>query len=197
MLPDKVPASEYAICADALGLQGPQIVHALSIKETHNRSENPWSIRREDHKWRQYRFASREAKAWDKLRVSPHLSERWNAFRAMDAICRADALLNPRAENAAILSHSFGWPQIMGFNHRHAGYEDPRNFLKAMQTLEGQRECFIAMVRDDAALHEAFRREDFEAIGLHWNGPAYRRNRYAQDVRQIVAGLRYEGHAYA
>lgn len=196
MLPDRVPLSEYQLCANALGCS-PDIVRAIGIKETHNRDENPNAIRCENGHWRKRRFASREAKAFDRVSNSNDMENRWARFNAMDEICKADALLNPLARDAAILCHSFGWCQIMGFNHVDAGFGHARNFLEAMRTLPGQRSAFVSFVKSDEVLHEAFRTESVQTIALHYNGTGYRKNKYDTEIRNIVAGLRQGGAAYA
>lgn len=196
MLPDRVPLSEYQACGHALACS-PDIVRAISIKETWLGQENPLDIRFEKAKWKKFRFASAAAKQFDGMKNSAERMKRWEQFEAMDTVCRSDAMLNRRADPAAILSHSFGWCQIMGFNHRAAGFEDPRNFLAAMRTLQGQRSAFVNFVRSDDTLHDAFRSENVARIALHYNGPAYRRNKYDTEVARIVAELRVDGGAFA
>ncbi len=193
MLPDKVPPADYAVIGDALGVS-PDLVRAMATKES---AERPDAIRFEKHWWRKLRFASREAKRHDRRGNARDWGERWIHFEAMDEICRRDAMLNPAADGAAIQSHSFGWCQIMGFNFRHCGFEEPRGFLNAMRTVQGQRECFIALVRDDEKLHEAMRREDCHAIGYHFNGRNYRKNNYHIDIARLTSRYRSEGTAYA
>lgn len=195
-LPERVPVEEYIAAADALGC-APELVRALAQKETWFHKENPADIRREDHKWKLYRFASREAKAFDGRPNANAREKRWALFREIDAVCQADAVLNARAGDAAILSHSFGWCQIMGFNHRFCDFESARDWLAAMETLKGQRECFIAFVRSNAELHRAFQARNYAVIGLHYNGAAYRRNNYDADVRKFDLALQKNGIAYA
>jgi|GEM_PF-7013668 len=193
MLPDRVPLEEYSRIADALGCTS-ELVRALAVQES---AEDPKALRCENHHWRKRRFASREGKAFDRVSNARSMDARWERFRAMDDVCRQDAMLNPAARNAAILCHSFGWCQIMGFNHRVCGYEDPRAFLAAMETIEGQRRAFIGFVKADAALHSAFRREDLRVIALHYNGPAYAKNKYDTKLAGHLTGLRRGGSAYA
>lgn len=196
VLPAKVPPEEYAMAAEAIGAPF-SLVRAIGAKETLWNEENPADIRREPGKWRRYRFASRAAKAWDRKGNSSDRAKRWAQFVEMDAICQADALLNARAGNAAILSHSFGWCQIMGFNHQFCDYESARDWLAAMQTMQGQRECFIALVRSDAALLKAFQTRNYPVIALHYNGTNYRQNKYDTDLRDFDLAFQKEGPAYA
>lgn len=191
-LPATVPLSEYVMVADALAC-APVIIHALSCIES---LEVPCAIRRENHWWRKTRFASREAKAFDNRPNAKRMEDRWGEFRQMDAICEADALLQPRARDAAILSHSIGWQQIMGFNHKFCGFEDPRVWLAAMQTVDGQRECMIAFVRENATLHRAFQTLNYPVVAHHWNGPAYAQNKYDTKLAAQVRKLEAEKPSY-
>lgn len=193
LLPSLVPVGEYILAADALGC-APALVHALSKIES---LEDPAAIRREDHWWRKLRFASREAKAFDRMPNPKDMPARWEIFKAMDAVCQADAALNVKARDAAILCHSLGWNQIMGFNHLSCGFDDARNWLAAMRTLKGQRECFIAFVSSDADLLDAFRSRNYPVIALHYNGPNYRANRYDDKLRETVRRLETAGVPYA
>lgn len=195
-LPEKVPHEEYALAAEAIGAPF-SLVRAIGAKETLWHEENPADIRREPAKWRRYRFASKEAKAWDRKGNSSDRAKRWEQFYEIDAICQADALLNARAGVAAILSHSFGWCQIMGFNHHFCDYENARDWLAAMKTLQGQRECFIALVRSDQTLLRAFQTRNYPVIALHYNGTNYRQNKYDTDLRSFDLAFQKEGSAYA
>lgn len=192
-LPQRVPIGEYIAIGDALGC-APVLFNALSKIES---LEDPRAIRREDHWWRKVRFASREAKAFDRKPNPKTMEARWAIFEQMDAVCRSDADLNIVARDAAILCHSLGWCQIMGFNHRFCGFDDARNWLEAMRTLQGQRECLIAFVSADEALHAAFRRRDFAKIAHSYNGPNYRANKYDEKLRNTVRQLETAGVSYA
>lgn len=192
-LPATVPVSEYVMVADALNC-APVIIHALSRLES---LEVPAAIRREAHWSRKVRFAGREAKAFDRKPNAKTMEARWAEFWQMDAICEADAMLNPRARHAAVLCHSFCWSQIMGFNHLFCGFEDPQAFRAAMMTLEGQRECTIALARSDPAMLKAFQTRNYPAIAFHWNGPAYAKNKYDTKLASLVRKLEAEKVSYA
>lgn len=199
-LPEIVPAEEYEIIGEVVGWH-PELLRALSQKETMNNEENPRDIRWEKRKWKQYRFASRGAKRFDRHRQASGRRKdwrerRWGAFHMMDRQCQEDAYLNKRAADAAILSHSFGWAQIMGFNHVAAGFERPREFLGAMATLEGQRQAVIQFILDSRSIMKAGQRQDIETLAYHWNGPAYRRNKWARDVAHFYAQERMRKHQY-
>ena len=194
-LPDKVPAREYARIASEIGW-APELVEALALQES---NADPRAIRFEGHKWRRFRFASRAAKKFDNRRNPSDMDARWLMFEEMDAVCREDAWLNPAAGYAAIYAHSFGWGQIMGFNHRLAGYENPREFLEDMKTLEGQRRAMTNFILRSPHLMRAGKagNEDFQLLAHHWNGPAYARNRWDVNVRGSFLSLKREGTSYA
>ncbi|MEL6568173.1 MAG: N-acetylmuramidase domain-containing protein [Pseudomonadota bacterium] len=125
-------------------------------------------IRFEPHKWRRYRKDTPQARAFDTKRNPREQADRWRLFEEM---CQADRI-------AAILSHSFGAFQIMGFNHEVCGYSSPESFLEAMMTPEGQVRAFVRFVKAHGALLAAIVARDAATVARHYNGPAYRQNRY-------------------
>jgi hypothetical protein len=91
---------------------------------------------------------------------------------------------------AALKSASWGKFQIMGFNHKAAGFPQLQDFVNAMHESEGaQLQAFVNFV-----LHEKL---DDELRELRWadfarkyNGPGYRANKY--DTKLAAA---YASHA--
>lgn len=183
--PAKVPSEAYDQIADQLNCS-PALVRALSVVES---AERPDAIRFESHWWRKTRFASREAKTFDRSRNPRSWEDRWHKFHQMDAVCREDRFLNRKAEFAAILSHSFGFCQIMGFNHRHCGFENARNWYEAMLEMDGQVMCFIAFVKDSRSLLSAFQSTDLLAIAREYNGPKHKR--YDRKLANAMGGSQY------
>ena len=199
-LPEFVPQEEYEIIGEVVGWS-PDLLRALAKKETMAHEENPRDIRFERHVWKRYRFASKWGKRFDRHRNksgrNPDWREhRWAAFHMMDKVCQQDAYLNRRAGDAAILSHSFGWAQIMGFNHRAAGFDRAREFLGAMATLEGQRTAVINFIVESRPILIAGQKEDIPALAYHWNGPAFKRNRWHTDVAHFLAEERIAKNHY-
>lgn len=192
-LPDKVPFESYVTVGDALR-GDPLLIQALAVVES---AERPDAIRFESHQWRKYRFASREAKKFDRKRNHKDWSRRWTQFQAMDEVAKDDSFLNRRADRAAIYSHSFGFPQIMGFNHRHCGFEDHREWYSAMLTVQGQVECLIGFIEDNKILHNAFMNRSFDDIGFHYNGPRYRRYKYHVKLARAYTSLQRAKVHYA
>jgi hypothetical protein len=193
MLPERVPLATYSDVGAVL--RWPQfLVRALSRQEV---AEDPRWIRLETSRWKRYRMASREAKAFDNARNSKVMGERWVQFSNMDKVCEADAAINPAARPAAMLSHSIGFGQILGENHKFAGHETVESFWQANLTMEGQARCFIAFALASPRLVDLGRRldmgqrhitrkgkphllkhGDLSEISYIWNGPNYTANRH-------------------
>lgn len=186
MEPTPVPASTYDRMGDALDVD-PILWRAISRLESGERAD---AIRFERHWWKKKRLLSREAMAFDRHGNPKDWGERWAQFEAMDAVCRTDARINPAADGAAIEAHSFGWMQIMGFNHRFCGFDTPRNFLEAMRTLDGQAGCAIEFVRESPALHAAMKNRHLNGVAVHWNGLYHQR--YDEKLGRCIARLTRE-----
>ncbi|MEO0784265.1 MAG: N-acetylmuramidase domain-containing protein [Pseudomonadota bacterium] len=193
VLPDRVPLSEYLRAAEQLRCD-PVLVRAHCMKETGD--ENPAWKRFERHYWRRYRLASRAARRFDRAGNPRGLQARLGQFRAMDRVCQADGLINPTADAAAILSHSHGWPQIMGVHHLALGWESARGFLEAMDgNVEAQTDAYVAFIQADRRLLRAMRASDFETLARIYNGPRHARNRYVPRLISHMAAIRREGHS--
>ena len=169
---DKAPftAEDFGKMAKALDVPShwPQ---AIAQIETNNKPftvEGHPVIRFEGHHWRKRRAPTPAGKGFDKVRNPRNLGERWDQFLAM---AKAD-------RDAAILSHSFGAFQIMGFNYKVCGFTRPADFAAAMQSKDGQAAAFVRFVQRGPALVAALRNNDERTIAKHYNGPRYERNRY-------------------
>lgn len=156
----------------------PAQVRAFSIVESDEKPFTPSGAplpRLEVHHWKKHRVADRASMAFDKATNAKNLDERWSQFQRMRAV----------NENAAILSHSFGLFQIVGFNFRLCQCADPVTFLNEMMTVEGQFKMFKRFMLSNPALLAAVRRNRPEDVGFHYNGPQYKRNKY--DVKWAAA----------
>lgn len=204
MLPDLVPLEVYAMVAGPLDWE-PALVRAISRQES---AENPNWIRFEKHKWKLYRMASREAQAFDKAGNAKTIPERWAQFEAMDAVCREDALVNRAARDAAVLAHSIGFAQPMGFNHKFCGFDSAQVFWQAQKTIEGQARATLSMIRSSPRLVElgkrldlrsrpapggkTYRLGDLSEIASIWNGPGYLKNNHDRGLQLHLAFARRE-----
>lgn len=89
------------------------------------------------------------------------------------------------ANEAALMSASWGLFQILGANYRAAGFADVGSFAEAMHRNAGEHlKAFVAFIKANG-LEGAMRRRDFVTIAKIYNGPAYRKNRY--DDRMAAA----------
>lgn len=176
---------DYIWCADQLKCS-PVIIKSLSIQES---NEDSNAIRWEKHVWKRYRLASKEGKRFDRRANDRDMNKRWKMFDEMDAVCKLDAEIVSSARYAAIKSHSFSWCQIMGFNHRQCDWESPIEWFSQMQSVKGQRQCLVSFIQSSPILLKGFQNVDLPTIAHHYNGPAYKRNKYdlklARHIRNI------------
>jgi hypothetical protein len=83
---------------------------------------------------------------------------------------------------AALKSASWGAFQIMGANHKAAGYADVESFCKAMcESEDKQLEAFVSFVKTNR-LDDELRRLDWAGFARGYNGPAYKKNRYDEKL---------------
>lgn len=98
-------------------------------------------------------------------------------------------------EEAALKSASWGKFQILGVNHKLAGFSTVQDFVKAHVKSEGEHlRAFVNFIRSkklDDELRD-LRWADFAAV---YNGPAYRKNRY--DEKMAAAYAEHAGELVA
>lgn len=100
------------------------------------------------------------------------------------------ALVN---REAALCSASYGLFQIMGFNHRAAGFYSVQAFVDAQKESEaGQLESFCAFMRSEGLVLFLVGR-DWAGFARRYNGPGYAANKY--DVKLRRAYERCKGGA--
>lgn len=87
-------------------------------------------------------------------------------------------------EKAALRATSFGMFQIMGFNHKAAGFDSVMDFVTAQKKgVSYQLESFCAFVRHEG-LAPLMQKNDFSGFARRYNGPAYAQNRYDSKLEQ-------------
>jgi peptidoglycan hydrolase-like protein with peptidoglycan-binding domain len=96
-------------------------------------------------------------------------------------------------EEAALKACSWGMFQILGSNHRAAGFETVSPYVKAMcQTELDQLNAFVSFIRNNAGMHAGLRQHDWETFARLYNGPAFHKNRYDERMadahRQLSGG---------
>jgi LysM repeat protein len=134
-----------------------------------------------------HQFSDRTGGRYD--RSHPGISSpRWNRDLYVGGAGEHTRLAEAMALNrtAALESASWGRFQIMGFNHRAAGYSNVEDFVAAMRQGEGrQLDAFVSFIRADPAMHRALQRHDWAAFARAYNGEGYAANQY--DTRMADA----------
>jgi len=129
--------------------------------------ERPWVVQQ----WR-----AAPAEAWQ-----PCHSDQSAEWRVFNFACTLD-------ETAAMRSISMGAPQIMGFNHREAGYETVRTMFHAFAAeAEHQVRAFFAFLEAKRALR-ALQRGDLHMFAAIYNGPGQAAE-YARIIRERLAAF--------
>lgn len=129
---------------------------------------------------------------WSQIGFSVRKSERpWRASLRLstDAMLHRAARLDMRG---ACRASSWGAPQIMGFNHRDAGYPDPVAMVQAMaDSAEAQLGAFVTLI-EAWGLDSALRGHDWRAFARRYNGSG-QVERYA--AKMEAAFRRHSGGA--
>jgi len=84
-------------------------------------------------------------------------------------------------KTAAQKSTSWGKFQIMGFNHRKAGFADVGVFVKAMSESEGKQLIAFINFLKSTKLDGYLKTKDWAKFAKRYNGPKYAENKY--DIR--------------
>jgi hypothetical protein len=188
-----VTAKDKADAAELLGTTT-EVVEAVTAVEARGEgfvSRTDWPIILfEGHKFHKYtggRFSDDH----------PTLSHaKWTSAnyrggrREYDRLVRAIKLCgdDPRP---ALMSASWGMFQIMGFNHRAAGFPDVLDFVNAMST--GERAhllafCQFVLAHDRMA--KALRGHEWAEFARMYNGPGFKKNNYDTKLAQAFARAR-------
>ena len=93
---------------------------------------------------------------------------------------------------AACKACSYGLPQILGENHKQAGYPTAKAMFEAFRD-KGENEHIVAMARfikSNPQMHAALKRGDYADFARRYNGPGYAKNQY--DIRLAKAEAYYK-----
>lgn len=83
------------------------------------------------------------------------------------------------APSAALKSASWGRFQIMGENHKQAGFDTVQGFVAAMANSEAEHlKAFVAFVGASKAMTQALKGHDWAKFARLYNGPDYAKNAY-------------------
>lgn len=93
---------------------------------------------------------------------------------------------------AALKSASWGLGQIMGFNHKVAGYASVIDFVNAMAESEAnQLDAFVGFIEGNG-LADELRREDMAGFARGYNGKGYKANQYDTKLIRALTKFRAE-----
>jgi len=82
-------------------------------------------------------------------------------------------------EEAALKSASYGMFQIMGFNHKAAGFEDVESMIATLgESEDAQLEAFLTFIKNTKGAYEALQAKDWSKFARIYNGSAYKKNQY-------------------
>jgi peptidoglycan hydrolase-like protein with peptidoglycan-binding domain len=84
---------------------------------------------------------------------------------------------------AAMKSASWGLGQVMGFNHKAAGYADVETFVRDMHLSEGKQLMAMFNFIKTNGLDRALIRRDWAAFARGYNGEGYRANAYDEKLQ--------------
>ncbi|GAA4349853.1 hypothetical protein GCM10023185_06910 [Hymenobacter saemangeumensis] len=102
---------------------------------------------------------------------------------AFDAACRID-------KRAALLSTSWGLPQMMGFNHRACGFATVEDMVEAFRQSEAnQLAGMLRFIKSKPALAAALKAKDWGVLAYHYNGPAYKQFNYDRRLATAYSTL--------
>jgi hypothetical protein len=115
----------------------------------------------------------------------PQLSSpSWNRDLYVGGLREHDRLLQAAVLDfvAAYRSASWGLFQVMGFNHKSAGYERLQDFIGVQYVSEGmQLRCGVQFILAHG-LEKFLRVEDWRGFAKGYNGPEYEKNRYHEKL---------------
>lgn len=95
-------------------------------------------------------------------------------------------------EKIAQMSTSYGLFQVMGFNHKAAGYENLEDYVLAMQDSEyEQLNAGCNFIVSNSKMHKALQELDWAGFARTYNGAGYKANSY--DIRLSRAYSQFEG----
>jgi hypothetical protein len=90
-------------------------------------------------------------------------------------------------ETAALRSCSWGLGQVMGFNHKAAGYNTVQQFVEAMTISEGAHLYAMARFIVSKGLQGHLRDLNWVSFALGYNGTGYAKNKYDVKMAQAYA----------
>jgi hypothetical protein len=97
--------------------------------------------------------------------------------------------------DAALKSCSWGMFQILGTNHRAAGFGTVVQYVRAMcQTERDHLDAFASFIRAHPLMHAALVQHAWPAFAKLYNGPLYKQNAYDKKLNRAYAAKRNDAH---
>jgi hypothetical protein len=120
------------------------------------------------------------------------LYEKWTRQFYKGGVAEYDRLERAKLINneAALKSASWGLFQIMGFNHKHAGFETVEEYVEAQHENEGEHlKAFCQFIKSQKMV-PFLKEKNWAGFAKRYNGPSYAQNRY--DVKMADAYERFK-----
>lgn len=95
--------------------------------------------------------------------------------------------------HAALRATSWGLGQIMGFNHFHAGYDDPEKMVAKFRESERFQLMALVKVIEAFGVAEALKFHDWRRFARWYNGPDAEKNGYDKKLRAAYEKLSRPG----
>ncbi len=93
-------------------------------------------------------------------------------------------------DHYAMLATSYGIFQIMGFNHKSAGYDTVSKFVEAMsKSEENQIKAFCHFIKNNGLI-STINKLDFATFARRYNGPNYAQNNYDVKLRKAYNAVK-------
>lgn len=139
-----------------------------------------------------------------------HYAQRYGKTAANELAAKYPDLCNPKAggyvggrkehyrldaaakldREIALLCASWGRFQIMGFNHKAAGFDNVEDFVKSQWQNEDEHlMAFVNFIKANPVLHRALKAKQWSSFAAGYNGPDYKKNQY--DSKLIQAYTKY------
>jgi hypothetical protein len=118
-----------------------------------------------------------------KIQFEPYYFRTYTGIRVANGVEKQAAewqAFNEAAKinaHAAMMSTSWGLGQIMGFNHKAAGYDTVEKMVDAFKVSEyNQMLGMLNFICNDARLVKAIHAKDWNTFARIYNGPGYKNN---------------------
>ena len=187
--PGGLPESEYIAAARTLDCE---VAAIKAVVETEVGVRGAFdSQQRPTILFERHIFSSRTGGKFDK--TNPDLSNpiAGGYGRFIEQYPKLERAINLN-RRAALESVSWGAFQIMGFNHKQAGFNSIDEFVEAMKkSVQKQIAAFITFVSNDPALKKALHKKDWTSFAKIYNGSAYAVNKY--DEKMKTNYIKYSG----